>query len=190
MRALAINNRRGFTYSEMLIAVMLMGLITAFVTPATVWLMRFSRGGSQQANFTMMARQSELRLTRYVQSALSAGAYSNRIQLQSTTGTVAQISYVDGDADPATLTDNIIQYDPNVWEDNDEFTICTHVCALPGEAMFTNVALSPMAVRFRYHIGEGTNVQYTSMFSSSPGFQGLEVRFSASPRNLLTLYQE
>lgn len=182
--------RGGFTFSELLIAVVIFGIVTAFVTPCMTVLMRFARGGSQQARFTMEARQSELKLSRFVQTGFKASVFSNRVQITSTTLTVSRISYEDLDGDPSTLSNNVIQFDPNIWEDDDEETICTYVSPIPGEPMFTNLAMAADAIRFRYHIGEATNVKYTSRFSSSPGFQGIEVRFSATPHNLMTWYDE
>jgi prepilin-type N-terminal cleavage/methylation domain-containing protein len=184
------SGRSGFTFSEVLIAVMLFGLVTAFVTPGLIWMMRFARGGSQQVEFTQMARRSQLFIARAVSSGKYVSASTNEVQIFVAGSNVIQrVFFADLDNNPSTISNNVLQFDPDASVDDDEYTICNYVCRLPGEALFTNAAASPKSVNFRYHVGEGSNAYYSSVFSSSPGFQGVEVRFSATPRNVQTFYQ-
>ena len=183
--------RGGFTAAEVLLAVMLFGVVTACVMPFIVWVMRFSRGGSQQAEFTMLARQSETIITRRIEAGRAAEASSNGVDIMyAGSATVARLEFVDLDANPLTLSNNVIRFDPNTEITGNEQNVCGYVGAMPGEVMFTNLDLSPRAIRFRYYVGEGTNANYAGTYSSSPGYQGLEVRFSAAPRNVGNFYNE
>ena len=164
-------------------------LITAVVVPCLTWAMRIARGGSLQSQYTIQARQSEIRIMRYVQNGKAIAVFTNAVQIMMATNVVASVYYADMDNNASTLSNNVLRYDPDVTETGGETTIVGWVSPIPGEPMFTNLDLSPMAVRMSYHIGEGTNPVYSSRFGSSPGFQGLEVRFSATPRNLQTWYQ-
>lgn len=181
--------RRGFSLTEVLLACSLLVVVTAVVIPCLTWAMRIGRGGSQQAQYTLSARQSEIKIARYVQAGKAVAVFSNVVQITMTTNTVSTISYVDLDNNASTLSNNILRYDPNMFTTGGESVICAWVSPNPGEPIFTNVSLSRMAVMFSYHIGEGTNASYAAHFGSSPGFQGMEVRFSATPRNLQSWYE-
>ncbi|MFH0907249.1 MAG: hypothetical protein V1929_00600 [bacterium] len=180
----------GFTYTEVILACLLFVIVTAVVVPCMTWGMRLGRGGSLQAQYTMAARQSEIRIARYVQAGRAIEVHTNCVVIMITTNTYtsSSITYVDQDNNAATLSNNVLRFDPDISTTGGESTICSWVSPIPGEPMFTNLNLSPMAVAFSYHIGEGTNASYASMFGSSPGFQGMDVRFSATPRNLQSRY--
>ena len=179
----------GFSLMEVLLACSLLVMVTAIIIPCLSWAMRIGRGGSQQAQYTMSARQSEVKLARYVQAGKAVSVLSNTVQISMTSNTVSVISYMDLDNNSSTLSNNIIRYDPNMFTTGGEMTVCSWVSPNPGEPMFTNLNLSPMAVGFSFHIGEGTNASYASFYGASPGFQGIAVRFSATPRNLQSWYE-
>jgi hypothetical protein len=124
-----------------------------------------------------------------VQAGKAIAVFSNVVQITMTTNTVSTISYEDLDNNATTLSNNVLRYDPNLFTTGGESIICNWVSANPGEPIFTNLNLSRMAVGFSYHIGEGTNASYASFYGSSPGYQGMAVRFSATPRNLQSWYE-
>ena len=62
--------------------------------------------------------------------------------------------------------------------------LCRNVTALTdGSPIFSVVATTPQAIRIGFHVGDdpdGAEGRNTTGY----GYQGLEVRFSATPRNL------
>lgn len=185
----AASRQRGFTLTEVILACSLLVMVTAIVIPCLTWAMRIGRSGSQQAQYTIAARQSEIKIARLIQAGKTVGVVSNVVQITTVTNTLATITFADLDNNPTTLSNNVLRFDPNTATTGGEINICSWVSPIPGEPLFTNVSVSRTAVAFSYYIGEGTNASYASHFGSSPGYQGIEVRFSATPRNLQSLYE-
>ncbi|HIE11205.1 MAG TPA: type II secretion system protein [Kiritimatiellae bacterium] len=182
--------RTGFTIVEATVA---LGLLCLVITAALTAFNRMSQQaavGTSQAYFVQLARSAEQKISAYIMEGKAVGIEGDYVTIVTTNYTVAAIKYWDQDGDPETVENNWIMYDPNVDWPGGEVLICNYVTAVPGESMFSILPLCPAAVKFCFHIGDGTGAQFNAMGGTGPGFQGLEVRFSAAPRNLQYWYAD
>ena len=65
--------------------------------------------------------------------------------------------------------------------------MCAPSMAKPG--VFTNLPSSPLSVRIEFHVGDSTNANDAVSIASGKGYQGVEVRISAAPRDLQYWYR-
>jgi len=178
----------GFTLLEAAVALGLLSLVFAAALTALSRMTQRTAVGTSQAYFVQLARIAEQRISARVMEGKAVGIEEDRVTIITTNYTVAEIRYWDEDGRPDTVEDNWILYDRNGdWPGGEEL-ICNYVSAIPGEEMFSLVPACPTAVRFCFHVGDGTGQQYNALGGSGPGYQGLEVRFSATPRNLQYWY--
>jgi hypothetical protein len=185
-------NKSGFTLPEAIVASFAFAIFSVGVMASYRTVLIEARGGSSQARFLNMARNAEVTISRCIQSARGVSVpTSTCIQITFADNHCAQISYVDLDNDPGTVTNNIIRYDPDIWTIGGEKTICDCVRPLDdGSQIFTNIPVSPLAIRIGFHVGDGTNATEALLAGTGRGYQGTEVRFSATPRNSQRWYQQ
>jgi prepilin-type N-terminal cleavage/methylation domain-containing protein len=181
--------RAGFSLTELMIAsmivVMLMGLAISVYTMS----LRQAREGILQISLIGKGRATEQKLVKYVQLGRAIGLNSNVLEIVRQDMSVAGIRYIDADNDPLTVEDNVVEYDPNIDVAGDELTVCNQVTPIPGEPMFQLMPTQPVTVMFAMHLGEVAPTNGTPDLLPGTGYQGMEMRFSATPRNLKIFFQ-
>ncbi len=180
--------RAGFTLPEVMIAAAISTLVVGAAFAAFFVAGRLSRAGGYQVQFTAMGRKAIARITRHVERGKAVGVSSNGLDIIFINLTSGRIVFEDGDNNPATVADNRLTFYPNIQQTNLSETICTHVRRNGVEPMFSVIAASPNSACFSFHVGDGTNVADAAFSGTGQGYQGVEVRFSATPRNLQRWY--
>lgn len=99
----------------------------------------------------------------------------------------ARLAYLDQDSDQQTLVDNVILYYTNSMAGGGK-VVCTHVTPIGDKPVFSIVPSTPSVAKICFHVGDGTDVQHASFSGTGQGYQGVEVRISATPRNLQKWY--
>jgi prepilin-type N-terminal cleavage/methylation domain-containing protein len=175
--------REGFTLPEILVSTAISALVLAAVLVVTIFASRYARSGSYQIHFTGKGRTVSQKITRVVEQANAVGVSSNGIDLLLVDATLSRIYFDDGDGDTASVSDNRLMYLPDTSTTGDVRVLCDYVSSLPGEPMFAVQASNSVAAIFRLHIGDGTNMLSDDFLKTGVGYQGVELRFSAAPRN-------
>jgi len=179
----------GFTLVEVMIAVSIFIVLIAMAIAAYTSTMRFASEGSTHVNFIDTARAAEQQILKYVQAGGAVGVEAEAIRLYMPDDTIARIKFEDDDGDPQTVADNRLVYDPNESVANNDVEICREVSPIDGEPMFKLVATSPRSVILSFHVGEVPPEDSDgSELLAGQGYQGVEVRVSATPRNQGTIY--
>lgn len=182
--------KTGFTLAETVIALSVSSLVVLGVMMFYRGVMVQARGGSSQCRYMALGRQAQQKLTSFVREGKAIGVQTNRVVILQKTDLMAAIEYIDGDNNPSTVADNVIRYDPDVWVRGDEKIVCAFVRPVDGQTnIFSVVPNSPASVRIEFHLGDSTNLLDSSSIASGVGYQGVEIRFSVSPRNLQYWYQ-
>lgn len=181
--------RMGFTLTELMIATALASLVAAGGYAAFSYAMRYVLAGGYQVQFNTAARMSSQKIIQYVEQGKAVGVTTNGLNIMTVNLKCARISFDRGDGDLSTVQDNRLIYDPDVEVAGNEKTICRYVSPIEGEQMFSIVASCPNAARVCFHVGDGTNVLDKSFSGTGPGYQGVEVRVSAAPRNIQRWYE-
>lgn len=178
----------GMTLVEIMVGTFVSALVIAGVLAVFSYVALTTRAGVSQIQFTQDGRNASYKITRYIEEGRAASAGSNGISIVMLDLTVARIYFSDGDGDPETVEDNKLEYDPDVLASGGEVTVCSYITPIAGEQMFGMVSADSSAVRMSFHVGDGTNVMDTSFSRTGIGYQGLEVRLSATPRNVQRWY--
>ena len=174
----------GYTLIEILVATALFGLVAAGGYLAFSHALRLTRAGEFQVHFTSMGRAAAQKIARYVERGKAVGVSAGGLTIIMINLTSAQIRFQDGDGDISSVKDNCLIYDPDTTVAGNEEILCSHVSSIAGEPMFSIIAASPSAARVHFHVGDGTNIQDADFSGTGAGYQGIEVRVSATPRNL------
>lgn len=183
-------NRSGFTIVEAIVSLVVFGLVILGATRLYNGVMAQARCGAAQCHYLAMARSAEQELASCIREGKAIGVETNQILILQKSDVVSCIEYLDLDANPLTVVNNIIRYDPDIWTSGDEKTICNYVRPVDGQSnIFSSVANSPAAVRIEFHLGDSADPFDSSSLKSGDGYQGFEVRFSAAPRNLQYWYR-
>ncbi|MFC1452837.1 prepilin-type N-terminal cleavage/methylation domain-containing protein [Verrucomicrobiota bacterium] len=181
--------RRGFTLVEVMIATALMTIALVAVFVVFAFASRLARAGLYQVQFTGEGRIAQQKITRLIEEAKAIAVSSNGINLIAIDLGVSRIYFDDGDGNEATVDDNKIFHDPDLSTTSDtERVLCTFVSPMLGHPLFAMSTTNAGAAAVRFHVGDGTNVQDAVFSRTGIGYQGLEVRFSAAPRNLQLWY--
>ena len=178
---------------ETMLASLVFGLLAVGIMTAYRYIILEARAGSSQARFLGMARIAQERITRYVENGKAVSLLSsNTITIVLANSKLSSIAYVDLDNNPATVSNNVILYTPDIDTTNGVLTLCSFVRPLDdGSWIFTNLPSSPSAIRVGFHVGDGTNAaEAADTAGTGLGFQGTEVRFSVTSRNLQKWYQQ
>jgi prepilin-type N-terminal cleavage/methylation domain-containing protein len=184
--------RQGFTLAEIVIATALSTLVAAGAFMAFGFAIRNVLAGGYQVQFNYSARIAGEKIAQYIEDGKTVGISSNGTGLDIITVNMinSRIYYVRG-SNPNTVQSNKLMYVPNVANSNVGVkTLCTYVRPLDdGTPMFSILTMCPNAARVCFHVGDGTNMQDRSFSGTGPGYQGVEVRMSATPRNIQRWYQ-
>lgn len=177
----------GFTLVEVIVSLALATIIGATAISIMIHAARVSKTGGNQARYTALARKASHRITRAIESAKAVGATTNSLQLFMTDMTLAQIVFDDG-GDPDDVQSNDLLYFPNIADTN-FYTLSSYISPIPGEAMFGMVPTTPRTARIVFRVGDGSNDTQRAFSRASEPLQGVEVRVSATPRNLQRWYE-
>jgi len=178
--------KAGFTISELVMATFVMMAMMALAVGVFTSTMRSGREGSFHLQTIDESRSVEQTIARLIRRGRAVSVSGNSVRIVMADGGEEQIRFIDQDSDPETLDDNILQYDPTVGAGGDEVTLCRQVTALTSEAMFQTVATSPKSALLSFHLGEVPKPGDALMVGE--GYQGVEIRLAATPRNLCTVY--
>lgn len=190
MRLMRQRTKAGFSLVEAMFSMGLFGMVAAMLYGAFIDALLDTRAGTSQARFTAMARASEQQILRYVQKGMAIWVSDNSVIVWSTNNTVGSIYYLDGDGNPGTVEDNKLVYLPSLWAaEGSALTISTHISRIGDKPFFSLVPTSPDSVGVCYHVGDGLLEDDRSAYKSGAGYQGVEVRFAATPRNLQLFHQ-
>jgi prepilin-type N-terminal cleavage/methylation domain-containing protein len=184
--------RNGFTLIEVLMASSVFTVVMLLVMGAYLHGLRLAKGVTSQLIFTGRGRTASQRIMRYVEEGktLDVGPEGLSLDIMMPDLRTARIFYRDSDGDAATVGDNILLYVDDIGDpDAEETVICTHVSLLPEERLFHLVFSSPVTVAASFHIGDGFDPRDAGIGGTGRGYQGIEVRISATPRNLQRWYQ-
>jgi hypothetical protein len=140
------------------------------------------RGGSRHMQMIDRAREVQQTLARIVERGRAVGVQTDRLQIVMPDLTLAEVRYIDGDSDPATLEDNILEYDPNIDIAGGGITLCEMLSPVAGEAMFQIVPTSPRTAMMTFHVGDRPPAGGGNLLLGG-GYHGVEVRAAATPRN-------
>jgi len=173
-------DRAGFSLVEVMTASSLLLLLMTGVLTVYVYVAVNSAAGSSQARFVAQARGAEQKLLHIIQAGcgvgIPGGVEGDRVAIYTTNSTLAYLSYH--------ATNRTIEYDTNGDGVGDEI-ICRWVSALAadGQVFRIDSSLSPVWVQVRFHVGDDLSLANDNAAGTGPGYQGVEVRFSAAPRN-------
>ncbi|HBA85830.1 MAG TPA: hypothetical protein DCZ95_17240 [Verrucomicrobia bacterium] len=181
----------GFTLTEVIFSVFLFTLASAGVYKTFIQTALNVKAGNSQASFVAMGRSAEQKILKYIQQARAVAPQSTYLDIMTTDSGIARIYFEDMDGNPYTAEDNFLRYKANYLDNNSPVeTLCGHVSFLDGE-MFRNLSIDAQAnsVQVSFHVGDGWSYQDTDTYGTGAGYQGVEVRFSATPRNVQFLYR-
>jgi len=179
----------GFTLVEAMVSLFVFGLIMigvfAFFSQVSIQ----AKAGSLQSRYLAEARIAQQRMVSYIRDGKAVGVVSNTITIHKMNNDMASLEYIDLDNNVLTVTNNYIQYDPDTWTVGDEIIVCDHVRPCDGQTnVFTKISSSPYSVHVEFHLGDSADPKDAEDYGAR-GYQGVEVRFSAAPRNLQYWYQ-
>jgi prepilin-type N-terminal cleavage/methylation domain-containing protein len=180
-----------FTLTEMMVAVALFSLVV--ITSFSLFLTssRMTRAGGSQVRFTNDGRLAIQKISQLVESGKAVGVSTSSMDIITVNLVCSKIAYEDEDGNPSTVIDNRLVYIPDTSHPNEGRRIlCSYVSPIGDEPMFSTIPSSPNAAKFVFHVGDGTNATDASFSGTGQGYQGLEIRFSATPRNLQRWYDE
>ena len=140
--------------------------------------------------FTAAGRVATQKIVQYIEAGRAVGLASNGLSIVNVDFTCSEIFFRDGDGNPDTVADNQLIYDSNVAEEGGATRICSWVSAISGSPMFSLVPSSLSAARIEFHLGDGSGAADRVFSGTGEGYQGIEVRVSATPRNLQRWYGE
>ena len=172
-----------FTLAEIMVATSVMTIILGGMITFTVMTNWRFRAGVSQVWFTAEARKGSSRLTTLIENAklASVKADGNSFYLINPDDTVSLIYFQNDDGNLNTITDNAIWFDPNTNVAGDAYILIHYVTPWPNTPIFSG---SNGAVVMCFHVGDAAaNVSASDRFSG-PGYQGVRVRWAATPRNV------
>ena len=184
--------KKGFTLVEALIAGSLMLLLVLMVSGSLLEALRTTKSGTSQVRFLGEARIAQEKMLKIINDAWILSTINNGSQLLIQTDPTGNNSlvqsliwYQDQDNNPSTTANNILWYDPNRVVSGDERVLLKYVAPLGTNAIFTliNGGRGAGTARFRFHVGD-SSADYGKFSSSGMGYQGVDVKFSATPRDL------
>jgi prepilin-type N-terminal cleavage/methylation domain-containing protein len=181
--------RGGYTLTEVVIALMIFTMVSAGFVSAFVKILYEAKTGSAQLRHMAAARAVEQMVMHRVQDGRAITIMSNALFILNANNTYSSFEYKDTDNRPGTVTNNYFIYDPDTDVASNETIVCRDISPLGTQAVFSCVAASPRDATVCFHLGESTNFLAPTIFGKSMGIRGVEVRFSATPRNLQYWYQ-
>ena len=183
-------NRWGFTVTEALTPLFVCGLVLSGVFACIHRVIAQTKAGSSQARFLAMGHAAQQEIAGYIHEGKAVSVQTNAVLILQTSDEISRIDFYDQDDNPLTVSNNWLRYDPNIRRTGDEKRICNFIRPVDGtQIIFTNTPSSPTSVHVEFHVGDSTDPNDPASRSSGEGYQGVEVRFSAAPRNLQYWYR-
>jgi len=145
--------------------------------------------GSFHISVMAKARAAEQQIVKYIQLGRAVSADTDRMILLDRELVEGHIQFVDEDGNVDTVEDNRLVYDPDVDRPGDEVVVCDWVSPIPGEPMFQVTGSSPNAALIAFHVGEVPGGDDDADLLTAEGYQGVEVRLAATPRNRQIFYE-
>jgi len=178
--------KNGFTLIEVLVASSIAVLVSAGIYSVFISELKGMRSGSNQALFIARARGAEQRISRTVrQSKYFEIPNAWTLYLYDPENERTIIEYADLDDNPETLEDNVLLCTP---PDGDPFPICAYVSPISADTdLFSIVPTTPKSIQVCIHVGDDLNAENDNK-KTGRGYQGVEMRFSATPRNIQYWY--
>ncbi len=182
--------RAGFTLSEMMVAVTIFSMMAGGILMVVQTAMLQMKGGNFQSELLGLSREAQSKITYYIyRSRIFSIQGNSRLLLYPPGATSPDIlEFDDADGDPATLADNRIIYTP---DGGATLEICRYVSQVEGPTnklpFFQPINLTPRAVRVALHMGDNLDLSENT-YATGPGYQGVELRFSVTPRNVQQWY--
>lgn len=184
--------QNGFTLVEALIAGSLMLLLVLMVTSTMLESLKSTKAGTSQVQYLSNARIAQEKIMKIVNDGWLLKAINNGSQLLvqydpvgDKTIVQALIWYQDQDNNVNTTANNLLWYDPNRVVSGDERILLRNVRPLGTNSIFTvvNSGRGAGTARFRFHVGD-SSAEYGKFSASGMGYQGVDVKFSATPRDI------
>lgn len=185
-------NKKGFTLVEALIAGTLMLLLVLMVTSSMLESLKSTKAGTSQVQYLSNARFAQEKIMKIVNDGWILSTINSGAQLLIQTDPVGDNSivqsliwYQDQDNNSNTTANNFLWYDPNRVVAGDERILLRNVRPLGTNAIFTvvNGGRGAGTARFRFHVGD-SSTELGKFSTSGMGYQGVDVKFSATPRDL------
>jgi prepilin-type N-terminal cleavage/methylation domain-containing protein len=184
-------DRQGFTLAEVVIAAGLFAIVATMTVSAYCYAFRDAKICGSQIEYTARGRTAQQRITKYIENGRSAAVVSNGVNVYAISLTnYCRIAYLDADNTPSTEGNNELVYYPDGTTTNNMLVLCCQISAITTNTMFNIIQSTPCSVGIAFHIGDTTNATDALNGSySGMGYQGINMRFTATPRNLLREYQ-
>lgn len=190
--------RSGFSLLEVLVSLAVFGLLAGGVVVALLQSIELSKAGSSQTAVVGDARLAQQKIQSIIHKGIRLGTltYNGKPAMRIDVDhqhngslTHAIMWYQDDDNDPTTEFNNRIWYDPDRYDlyvKTAPEVVVDNVTPIGTNAIFTVFGSGGQAgtARFRFHLGDSDEADYSKYSESGKGYQGIEVRFSASPRDL------
>ena len=185
------NYKKGFTLAEVMIASGLFSIVATIAVGAFCGAFQDTKGCCSQIDFTANGRTTQQRITKYIENGRSAAVLSNGVNVYAISLTnYCRIAYLDADNNPNTFGNNELVYYPDGTSTNNMLVLCRHVCPITTNDIFRIITTTPSSVGIAFHVGDTTNVSEAAYGSfSGKGYQGINIRFTATPRNMMREYQ-
>ncbi|MBN2301279.1 MAG: prepilin-type N-terminal cleavage/methylation domain-containing protein [Lentisphaerae bacterium] len=180
--------KSGFTVIEMVVATMVSGIVVAAAMTAVVFAAKMVRAGNSQVEFNGAARLAAEKIVRYVEVGKAVSTVANGLDIMMVDFTFATIRFVDLDGDLDTVEDNTIRYDADGAGAGSAEILCKNVTPIDGEPMFAIIPSSRDVARVCFHVGDGSSIWHAFFTGTGQGYQGIQIRVSAAPRNLQMWY--
>jgi prepilin-type N-terminal cleavage/methylation domain-containing protein len=202
MKTNTINGRSsGFTLTEVMVAMAVMTLLCASVFAAFTASLRWTRAGNSQTQFMANARVAGDNILGLIEKGkrISVPTNGNSVKILFPDLSWGTIYFSNSCPNVSLVESNSLQYDPGTGNTGDIYVLCTYVRPVDPDGtntvpIFTPTnnldPLNPKSVVIRFHVGDGTNVTDASFSGTGQGYQGTEVRMSATPRNDQKWYTE
>lgn len=186
-----IRSKDGFTLTELMVAMTLFSLVVVASFSLFSTSSRMTRAGGSQVRFTNDGRLVSQKIAQLIEAGKAIGVSTSGLDIITVNLTCARIAYEDTDGNPDTVADNRLIYIPDTAKPTEGRRIlCSYVSPIGTEPIFSTIPSSPSAAKFVFHVGDGTNTSDAGFSGTGQGYQGLEIRFSATPRNLQRWYDE
>jgi prepilin-type N-terminal cleavage/methylation domain-containing protein len=188
-RSTTRRRKGGFTLPEVMTAAFIGALVAGGVLSAVSILMLQTRAGVSQVRFIQEARRAQQWMVREVQrnKYFEIHEAGQTLFLYSIDNALTQIRYVDEDGDARTVEDNRIEL---VRPNGDVRVLCGNVSRILGtQEVFRVRESGSTAVMMAFQVGDSTAANAAERrYETGPGYQGLEIRMAATPRNLQRWY--
>ncbi len=181
--------RHGFTLMEVLIATATFAIIATVTVRAYCNAFRDARTCCSQINYTATGRALQQQISRYVQNGRAAVVVSNTVTIFAAALTnYSCITFADPDNN--LNTPGILTFYPDGTTTNGGVVLSRSAYPIPSNTMFRIIPTTPCSVGFAFHIGGTTNTADAAKASiSGQSCAGIDMRFTATPRNLMREYQ-